>query len=149
MATKDSGIKNATVAYKNLPLTTADGRYLFKFRILSQDGVNSSEWSTIQSITMPNLTTLFASSITNTTTKSGTTLTSSWTVPINPTFDIFYRYAATAGAVSSATYVYYATVDAKNISISLPAAYGQIYVQAAVSPKILGTVTKIFESAIV
>ena len=77
-------------------------------------------------------------------------ITSSWTIPTELSsvkFDVFYRY--TNGSLSATPYIYHSTVDAQNVSVGIPSgnAFAQIWVQAAVSPKAISTVTKIFESS--
>jgi hypothetical protein len=227
MVSADADIKNATLAYQDLPLTTANGQYAFRYRILSNDNSAVSEWSPIQKVTMPTLSSLFFPTITNSTvsgssgtvtvttatehkfstgdlvtisgvapigynqtnasitvvnskkftyanattttpitatgtsslmsfsaTRAGGTgsmlVTSSWTVPNELSkvqFDVFYRY--TNGSLSATPYIYHSTVDAQNVSIGIPSGinFAQIWVQAAVSPKAISTVTKIFESS--
>ena len=167
MATPDSVIKNATINYKNLPLVGSDGRYLFKFRVLSQDGANSSEWSNIQSITMPALSTTFsftnnnASKVIPVPTKSGSIATlswatsgDSWTLPSQLSdvyFDVFYKTGPTTtdAAFNLLPYIYHSTVNAKTVSINFSSTYVKFYIQAATSTKTISSVTKIFESAIV
>lgn len=226
MASADANIKNATILYKDLPLTTVNGQYYFRFRVISDDNSNVSEWSQLQKVTMPVISTLFFPTISNSSvfgsagtvtvttatehkfstgnlvtisgvspsgynqtnasvtvidskkftysnattatitapgtsslmsfsaTRAGVTgsmlITSSWTIPTELSsvkFDVFYRY--TNGSLSATPYIYHSTVDAQNVSVGIPSgnAFAQIWVQAAVSPKAISTVTKIFESS--
>ena len=156
-------IQKAIIQQKDLaalyPLNSTEAKYLFRFRVVSENKSNVSEWSPVYSVSpgsniyeyAPNNSIKVSVIANNDGTgpnNSENSMTVSWTKPdgINSTtFDIYAKWTVNG---TEGTYQFVSTTSSTSALVkNIPnATYVKFWVQAETFPKLVSTKAKLFES---
>jgi hypothetical protein len=82
--------KKVRILRKDLPNATIDGKYVLRYRVVSEDKVKTSQWSPIHSIVAKTTTELIGTNnVSSTAISDGTGIRISWDVPDGLGVDTF------------------------------------------------------------
>lgn len=97
----DKNIKKVSISAKDFPAMTninGNGKYLFRYRVVSDDKARVSAWSPKYSLASGNiLSVIGVSNISSSITSTGNTINVSWNIPstlTNNTFDIYLKWGS-------------------------------------------------------
>jgi hypothetical protein len=150
MAT-DEVVKKVRILRKDLPNATIDGTYVVRYRVVSDDLLKTSQWSSFHTITAKTVEELLGVgySVTHTVISDGTGMRISWDIPEGlgaDTFDVYIAWGTSTPVTDTVTY--FTTVSGNSVYATIPA--GMQYVKALVQlptyPKQLFAAFKVFES---
>lgn len=127
MATPDAGIKKAIIQQADFPPLSQNGNYYIRYRVLTQDGVSSSAWSQVYSLTPDSVQTVISNksqSVIPIYKSDGYVVTISWNIPssvVNEDFDVFVNWSTTSDFSSGTTgWLYKGTTVSNNYQFQIP-----------------------------
>lgn len=132
-------LNKTRVLRKDLPDATIDGKYVLRYRIVSEDGTKTSQWSPLHTITAKTTTELIGTNdVTAVYYSDGTAVRLNWDVPEGlgvDRFDVYIAWSATTPATN--TPEFFSTVSGNSVYAVIPAgmAYVRIIVQLPTYPK--------------
>ena len=128
----DEVLNKTRILRKDMPDATVDGKYVLRYRIISEDGLKTSQWSTLKTITAKTTTQLIGTNnVSKTVISDGVGITISWDTPSALGMDRFDVYAAwsTTSTVSD-TPAFVSTVFGNRVYLAIPT--GMTYFRAIV-----------------
>ena len=132
-------LNKTRVLRKDLPDATIDGKYILRYRIVSEDGTKTSQWSPLHTITAKTTTELIGTNdVTAVYYSDGTAVRLNWDVPEGlgiDRFDVYIAWSTTTPATN--TPEFFSTVFGNSVYAVIPAgmAYVRIIVQLPTYPK--------------
>ena len=121
-------LRKIVIPLEKLPYMTADGKYYLRYRVRSESGVSTSEWSPVSTLTGKKISDILlengVSSVPITVTSDDFSIFVNWEIPSilkNITFDGHVRWSADGTTWTDWEFV--TTTTANNFSVKIPEEY--------------------------
>lgn len=132
-------LKKVRILRKDLPNATIDGKYVLRYRVVSEDKLKTSQWSPLHTITAKTTTELVGTNdVTAVYYSDGTAIRLNWDIPEGlgiDTFDVYIAWSTVTPVTN--TPEFFSTVSGNSIYAVIPSgmAYVRIVVQLPTYPK--------------
>lgn len=150
--------KRVEIPLEDQPYMTDDGKYYLRYRIVSESGVSTSEWSPVSVLTGSKISDILGDTVVEISISSDdSSIFANWEIPAvikNTTFDCYVRWSL--DDVDWTAWSFVNTTTASNFSVKIPDAYKttdisnpryvQIWVQLPTKTKVVSEYAKLVVS---
>jgi hypothetical protein len=122
--------KRVEIPLEDQPYMTDDGKYYLRYRVVSESGVSTSEWSPVSVLEGKPLSEIFIINANITITSDDYSMFVNWEIPEtikNTTFDVYISWSLD-GLTGWTDWSFGATTTGKSFSVKIPAEYRTINV---------------------
>jgi hypothetical protein len=117
-------IKRVTVPLENQPYMTDDGKYYLRYRVVSESGISTSEWSPVAVLVGKPILDIIGTEISITISSDDFSMNVNWDIPDtlrNSTFQAYVKWSLDGETWSG--WEFAATVTGKTFSVKIPEQY--------------------------